>query len=75
MTSFIPMLLVVSLDSRLKASANARGASWGRLCPMPPVLVVLALPEKFFPENLFAQVLWPLVLREQRRQELDCHAR
>ena len=42
---------------------------------MPPVLVVLALPEKFFPENLFAQVLWPLVLREQRRQELDCHAR
>jgi hypothetical protein len=31
---------------------------------MPPVLVVLALPEKFFPENLFAQVLWPLVLRE-----------
>ena len=38
-------------------------------------LLVLALPEKFFPENLFAQVLWPLVLREQRRQELDCHAR
>ena len=32
------------------ASAKARGASWGRLCPIPPLMVRCA----YFPENILA---------------------
>ena len=31
------------------ASANSRGASWGKLCPIPPLITRCAyLPENFF---------------------------
>src|SRR5262249_27103554 len=48
--SLVPVAVGQYLSTSITAWANACGASWGRLCPMPPVTSRCA----YRPENLLA---------------------